>query len=179
MGAVRLDGARIGGNIRCDGARFHSASDPAFLGIDMQVDDGLFLDHGFRATTDSTTAAVRIRGSRFGGQLVLRGAEVTGAIALDLKHVRTGMDPVRARFRPRPGRPRRPHLRRRPSATLVEWLDLLANRTRRYAWAGRRRRSRSRGPPGSPHRRGARRSSAAPIRAAPRRRERCGRSSRP
>jgi hypothetical protein len=140
VGTVRLDGARIGGNIRCDGAQLHSASGPAFLGIDMQVDDSLFLGHGFRATTDSTTAAattaaVRIRGSRFGGQLVLRGAEITGVVALDLKHVRTGMEIL---FDPSSvrglvdldgltyvGVPR--------VATLAEWLDLLANRTRRYA----------------------------------------------
>ncbi|MCS7481458.1 hypothetical protein ACFFQW_22845 [Umezawaea endophytica] len=135
-GTVRLDGARIGGNLRGEGAHIHSATNAAFLGVDMQVDDNLFLSRGFHARTDSTgLAAVRIRGSRLGGQLVLRGGKATGAIALDLKHTRAGMEILFATDVAEGlvdldgltyvGVPR--------DATLPEWLDLLAHRTRRYA----------------------------------------------
>ncbi|HWO64787.1 MAG TPA: hypothetical protein VNO31_32595 [Umezawaea sp.] len=133
-GAVRLDGARIGGNLRCGGAVLRHDESP-LLAVDLQVDQNVFLDGGFQATSTAPLhRTVRIRGSRIGGQLVLKG-RVTGPIALDLKHVRIGMEILLA-----PdfadgqvsldgltyvGVPR--------DSTLDDWLDLLANRTLRYA----------------------------------------------
>jgi len=135
VGTVRLDGARLGGNLRGDGSRLHSEHHAALLAIDMQVDDNVYLGHGFHATTESAEhAAVRIRGCRIGGQLVLRG-RATGLVALDVKHVRLGMEILLA-----PdfldgrisldglvyaGVPR--------LTTLDDWLEMLADRTPRYA----------------------------------------------
>ncbi|ONI90229.1 hypothetical protein ALI22I_12970 [Saccharothrix sp. ALI-22-I] len=135
-GTVRFDGARLGGNLDCRGAHLHSERDSALLGVDMQVDDSVFLSGGFRATTGSDRyAAVRIRGARIGGQLVLRGGEFAGAVALDVKQVRAGMEVL---FPPDcldgqveldgltyAGPPR--------DATVDEWLDMLARRTPVYA----------------------------------------------
>ncbi|GAA0235327.1 hypothetical protein GCM10010492_37840 [Saccharothrix mutabilis subsp. mutabilis] len=134
-GTVRFDGARIGGSLRCHGARL-SSTGSALLGVDMQVDENLFLGEGFEAvTTSDRYAAVRIRGARLGGQLVLRGCSLRGALALDVKQVRAGMEIL---FNPSlvhgaveldgltyAGVPR--------DATVDEWLTLLAARTPWYA----------------------------------------------
>jgi hypothetical protein len=135
VGTVRFDGARIGGNLDCHGARLHSDDHSALLGVDMQVDDNVFLSRGFHATTNSAEhGAVRIRGARIGGQLVLRG-KASGMIALDVKYVRMGMeillepdfldgrislDGLTYAGVPRDG-------------TLDDWLAMLADRTPRYA----------------------------------------------
>jgi hypothetical protein len=102
----------------------------------LQVDESVFLSRGFHATTVVPhLAAVRIRGARIGGQLVLRGGLATGPVALDVKHVQVGMEVLfPADFAAGAvdldgltytGVPR--------DSTLEEWLDLLANRTRQYA----------------------------------------------
>ena len=134
VGTVLLDGARLGGNLHCDGAQLTADDGAALLGVDLQVDESVFLSHGFHATS-ATYAAVRIRGARIGGQLVLRGGHATGPIALDVKHVQVGMEVLLpADFAAGDvdldgltytGRPR--------DSTLDEWLDMLANRTRQYA----------------------------------------------
>jgi hypothetical protein len=102
----------------------------------LQVDESVFLSHGFYATTAVPyLAAVRIRGARIGGQLVLREGRATGPIALDVKHVQVGMEVLfPAGFADGlvdldgltyTGVPR--------DSTLDEWLHLLANRTHQYA----------------------------------------------
>jgi len=134
-GTVRLDGARIGGNLRCDGAKLHATTDAALLGVDMRVDGSLFLRHGSHFTTDSEEyAAVRIRGSRIGGQLVLHTGRATGKYALDVKFVRVDQEVLLATdfldgiLFPEgftyAGLPRR--------ANVDEWLGLLAKRTDQY-----------------------------------------------
>jgi hypothetical protein len=136
VGAVLLDGARLGGNLHCEGARLTTDGNAALLGVDLQVDESVFLSKGFHATTALPhLAAVRIRGARIGGQLVLRGGLATGQVALDVKQVQVGMEVLLpAGFAAGAvdldgltysGVPR--------DATLDEWLDLLANRTRQYA----------------------------------------------
>ncbi|MFD9737539.1 hypothetical protein [Umezawaea sp. NPDC059074] len=133
-GVVRLDGARIGGNLRCGGADL-AHDEGALLAVDLQVEQNVFLDGGFRATSTAPPhRTVRMRGSRIGGQLVLDG-RASGPIALDLKHVRVGMELLlRADFADGRvsldgltyvGVPRR--------ASLDDWLELLATRTQRYA----------------------------------------------
>jgi hypothetical protein len=132
VGTVRLDGARLGGSLRCGGAELR-AHDSALLAVDLQVDDSVHLSKGFRAVSQ-TYAAVRIRGARIGGQLMLRGGRATGPVALDVKHVHVGMEVlVPADFADGPvdldgltytGLPR--------DADLDEWLDMLAHRTPRY-----------------------------------------------
>ncbi|TWP46711.1 hypothetical protein FKR81_34550 [Lentzea tibetensis] len=132
VGTVRFDGARLGGNLRCDGAVL-TADGAAFLGVDMHVEDNVFFHNGFRARSENYIA-VRIRGSRIGGQLVL-GGRATGLTALDVKHVRVGMEVfVPADFAEGlvdldgltySGLPR--------ESGLDEWLELLAEKTPRYA----------------------------------------------
>jgi hypothetical protein len=132
-GEVRLDGAKIGGSLHCDGAHL-SADQAALRAVDLQVDGSVFLHRGFRAISVSY-AAVRMRGSRIGGQLVPRNGTASGPIALDVKQVRLGQEllfpvefadgAVDLDGLTYSGLPR--------DATLDEWLDLLANRTPRYA----------------------------------------------
>ena len=134
-GIVRFDGARLGGDLWLAGARLHSDDDSALLGVNMQVDDNVFLHRGFRASTGSSSAAIRIRGARIGGQLVLRSGRATGPVALDVKHVRVGMDLlfpidfldglVALDGLTYSGVPR--------DATFREWLDVLATKTSGYA----------------------------------------------
>lgn len=136
VGTVRLDGARLGGNLHCNGAQLDADAEAALLGVDLQVDDTVFLSHGFRATSRSTRhAAVRVRGARIGGQLVLRGGSATGHFSLDVKHVRVGMEvlfpldfavgAVDLDGLTYAGLPR--------DASLDDWLELLASRTHQYA----------------------------------------------
>ncbi|GLZ35937.1 hypothetical protein Lesp02_81240 [Lentzea sp. NBRC 105346] len=133
VGTLRFDGARIGGSLRCDGASF-SAEHAAFLGTDIQVEDSILLHSGFRARSESY-AAVRIRGARIGGQLVLREGRATGPIALDLKHARIGQEiflsadyaegAVDLDGLTYTGVPR--------DSDLGTWLDMLAHKTPRFA----------------------------------------------
>ncbi len=134
-GTVYLDGARLGGNLRCDGSEL-VADEVALLGVDMQVEDNVLLRRGFRATTRSDRyAAVRIRGSRIGGQLVVRDSRLTGVLGLDVKQVKAGQEIL---FAPGclegrieldgltyAGVPR--------DASVDEWLELLSGRTPWYA----------------------------------------------
>ncbi len=133
QGMIRLDGAKIGGNLHLAGSELRSDDWVALLAMDMQVDESVFLHNGFSAT--AAKYAVRMRGSRIGGQLVLRRARATGPIALDIKQVRLGQElffpmefadgPVELDGLTYVGLPR--------DATLDEWLDLLANRTSYFA----------------------------------------------
>ena len=135
VGTVRLDGARLGGNLDVRGARLHSERDSALLGVDVQLDDSVFLRDARVTTGSERHAAVRVRGARIGGQLVLRGGELRGAVALDVKQVRVGMEVL---FPPGcldgrveldgltySGVPR--------DTTVDEWLEMLATRTPEYA----------------------------------------------
>ncbi|MFI5591153.1 hypothetical protein ACIA5G_39305 [Amycolatopsis sp. NPDC051758] len=133
VGTVRLEGAYIGGNLYCGGS-FFGGSDIALLAVDMQVDGSVFLSRGFRASAETYTA-VRMRGSRIGGQLVLRDGVASGPVALDVKQSRVGMEvffpmgfadgEVDLDGLTYTGLPR--------DAGLDDWLDLLAHKTPRYA----------------------------------------------
>ncbi|GAB2868025.1 hypothetical protein [Lentzea nigeriaca] len=131
---VELVGARIGGNLDCTGAEL-AADDGALQGMDLQVDGNILLEGGFHATSERYIA-VRIRGSRIGGQLVLRNGKVAAPrAALDVKQVRVGMElflsadfadgRVELDGLTYAGLPR--------DSGLDEWLDLLANKTPQYA----------------------------------------------
>ena len=50
LGAVRLLGAHIGGNLECDRAQLGNQSGPALHGHSLQVDGSVFLRNGFTAT---------------------------------------------------------------------------------------------------------------------------------
>jgi hypothetical protein len=131
---VVLDGARIGGSLDCADAEL-TAFDCALHGMDMQIDGSVRLSHGFRATARDYMA-VRIRGTRIGGQLIFRRGMATGpTAALDVKHVKVGMEVflptdfaeghVELDGLTYAGLPR--------DSSLDEWLDMLAHKTPKYA----------------------------------------------
>ncbi|GAB3009885.1 hypothetical protein [Saccharothrix stipae] len=135
VGTVRLDGARLGGNLDARGAHLHAERDSALLGVDVQLDDSVVLRDARVTTGSDRHAAVRIRGARIGGQLVLRDAELRGAVALDVKQVRVGTEVllppggldglVDLDGLTYSGVPR--------DATVDEWLEVLGRRTPVYA----------------------------------------------
>ncbi len=75
-GAVRLPGARIGGQLNLDGAELINNAGPALIGDHLQVQGGVFLD-GFTATGHGEDGAVRLPDAHISGQLNLDGAELT------------------------------------------------------------------------------------------------------
>jgi hypothetical protein len=74
-GAVRLVGARIGGQLTCSKAVLGDKSGPALLADGLQVGQGLFL-RGFAATGSGGNGAVRLTGAHIGGQLDCSGAKL-------------------------------------------------------------------------------------------------------
>jgi adhesin HecA-like repeat protein len=75
-GAVRLLGAHIGGQLSLRSAELTNDAGPALSGDRLQVDHDLVL-RGLRATGHGEGGAVVLRGAHIGGQLSLRGAELT------------------------------------------------------------------------------------------------------
>jgi hypothetical protein len=74
LGAVRLAGAHIGGNLECDGASLHNDSGPALVAYGLQVGQGMLLRGGFTATGTGGVGAVRLTGAHIGGSLECDGA---------------------------------------------------------------------------------------------------------
>ncbi len=93
LGALRLVGAYIGGQLGCSGAILTNHSGPALHGEELQVDSGMLLHEGFSATGEDAT--VRLRGAHIGGQLVCSGATLTNdsgpALDADQLQVDSGM----------------------------------------------------------------------------------------
>jgi hypothetical protein len=75
-GAVRLAGARIGGQLVCAGATVGNDSGPALIADSLHVDQGTFL-RGFTAAGRGRAGAVRLLGARVGGQFDCAGAAVS------------------------------------------------------------------------------------------------------
>jgi hypothetical protein len=75
LGAIRLSGAHIGGNLECTGARLRNDSGPALYADGLQVDQNMFL-RGFSVTGSFAKGAVNLRGAHIGGQLDCAGAEL-------------------------------------------------------------------------------------------------------
>jgi hypothetical protein len=76
-GAVRLWGARTGGQLFLSDAELTNEAGPALVGDGLRVDGDLFLDEGFRATGHSEDGAVRLLGAHITGQMSLTGAVLT------------------------------------------------------------------------------------------------------
>jgi hypothetical protein len=76
LGAVRLAGAHIGGNLECDGASLHNDSGPALVAYGLQVGQGMLLRGGFTATGTGGVGAVRLTGAHIGGSLDCTGASL-------------------------------------------------------------------------------------------------------
>jgi hypothetical protein len=75
-GAVNLIGARIGGQLTCDGAELRNDSGPALAAYGLQVDQDVFLRGGFTAVGSGGSGAVNLTGAHIGGQLECDGAEL-------------------------------------------------------------------------------------------------------
>ncbi|MET9627989.1 hypothetical protein ABZX92_11060 [Lentzea sp. NPDC006480] len=69
--AVRFAGARIGGNLECDGSSITSVSGPAFHAEDARIEGNLFLRDGFSGTADTSLGTVTLNGAFVGGSLNL------------------------------------------------------------------------------------------------------------
>lgn len=95
-GAVRLLGARIGGQLDASGAKLTNQAGPALFAECLQVDLDLILDDGFSATGSSSDAGtVRLSGAYIRGQLSLSGATLTNdlgaALHAEIMRVDQGM----------------------------------------------------------------------------------------
>ena len=74
-GAVRLAGARIGGQLDCAGAELRNDSGPALVADGLQVGQHV-PPRRFTATGSGDDGAVRLLGARIGGSLDCDGAEL-------------------------------------------------------------------------------------------------------
>jgi hypothetical protein len=77
-GAVRLVGARVGGQLDCFGAELRNDSGPALTADNLQVGQDLFLHGGFTATGGGEGGAVSLAGAHVGGALDCSGLTATG-----------------------------------------------------------------------------------------------------
>ncbi|MEV5967215.1 hypothetical protein AB0L70_35930 [Kribbella sp. NPDC051952] len=78
-GAVRLAGARIGGQLVMSRATLSNDSGPALIADGLRVEQDLFLDEGFSATGSSEAGAVCLSGVYVGGQIDASAATLTNA----------------------------------------------------------------------------------------------------
>ena len=76
LGAVRLLGAHIGGDLGCDGAQLRNDSGPALRGSGLQVGRSMFLRNGFMATGAGELGAVRLLGAHISGDLACNGTQL-------------------------------------------------------------------------------------------------------
>jgi len=75
-GALRLEGARIGGVLDCSGARLLSSVGAALHADNLSVGQDVFLRDGFEATGSGEQGAVRLFGAHIGGSLICTGAQL-------------------------------------------------------------------------------------------------------
>jgi hypothetical protein len=71
LGAVRLPGAHIIGQLNFNGAELANQAGPAIIGDGLRVDGGLVLAEGFTASGHYERGAVRLPGAHIRGQLNL------------------------------------------------------------------------------------------------------------
>lgn len=74
-GAVRLLGARVGGELNMQGAEVRNDSGPALDAADLTVDSNMFLEHAV-VSGHGDKGAIRMRGAHIGGLLSMNGAVV-------------------------------------------------------------------------------------------------------
>jgi hypothetical protein len=77
LGAVRLIGAHVGGQVSFDGATLTNDAGPALQAFSLTAGRGAFFRGGFTATGHGTDAAVSLHGAQVGGQLDFSGATLT------------------------------------------------------------------------------------------------------
>ena len=76
IGAVRLLGAHIGGQLDCDGANMRNDSGPALVADSLQVGLGMLLRAGSPPSAPASGGAVRLTGAHIGGSLECDGASL-------------------------------------------------------------------------------------------------------
>ncbi len=74
LGAIRLPGAHIVGQLNFNGAELENQAGPALIADGLRVDGGLVLSDGFTASAHYERGAVRLPGAHISGQLNLAGA---------------------------------------------------------------------------------------------------------
>ncbi|WP_143229572.1 hypothetical protein [Actinophytocola xanthii] len=93
-GAVRLVGARIGGQLGLEGGEITNITGPALRADSLRVERGLFLRNAALAGAGES-GAVRLLGAQVGGQLGLEGGEITNitgpALRADSLRVERGL----------------------------------------------------------------------------------------
>ena len=77
LGAVRLLGAHIGGQLNCTRATLRNDSGPALITDRLQASQDMALRGGFTATGSGEDGAVRLAGAHIDGQLDCTGATLT------------------------------------------------------------------------------------------------------
>jgi adhesin HecA-like repeat protein len=90
LGAVRLPGAHIIGQLNLNGAELANQAGPALVSDGLHAGGGLVLAEGFTATGNCERGAVRLPGGHIGGQLNLDGATLINSAgpALIADHLR-------------------------------------------------------------------------------------------
>ncbi|MFE9190036.1 hypothetical protein ACFYL6_10535 [Micromonospora sp. NPDC007208] len=90
---IRLAAARVG-TLDCRAARWENSSGPALDADGLTVDQSVFLNDGFTATSASARGTVRLLGAHIGGQLNCGGARLENTVgpALNADNLRTAQD---------------------------------------------------------------------------------------
>ncbi|MTD52797.1 hypothetical protein [Amycolatopsis pithecellobii] len=139
LGAVRLSGASIGGQLNFTGARITNPDGPALIADYLRTESSVMLGQGFVAEGRQDTGTVRLVGARIGGRLTaedglaraadhehlalnLSQTSVVGDLLLPASFTEGRLDVNGLTYG---GQPR--------LATLDEWLELLTTRTNYYA----------------------------------------------
>ncbi|EKU96734.1 hypothetical protein Lepto7375DRAFT_0639 [Leptolyngbya sp. PCC 7375] len=73
-GVVGLSGAKIGGQLNCDGGKFRAATGYALFAQGAEIGEAVFLRNGFEAA-----GVVRLSGAKIGGQLNCDGGKFRAA----------------------------------------------------------------------------------------------------
>ncbi|GAA3068666.1 hypothetical protein GCM10010464_36080 [Pseudonocardia yunnanensis] len=119
-GALRMPGARIGGQLSLRGATVRNSDGPALRADGLQTDEDVYLDWSFTAEGAGDEGAVRLQGARIGGRLSLAGATVLSSSDERHRWEIGGLTYT--------GVPRLAEERNRQA-----WLELLRSGTPRYA----------------------------------------------
>lgn len=100
QGTIRLLGARIDGELVLAGATIYNDSGPALMGDGLHVGRDLHLTDGFKALGTGPDGAVRLVGTRVGGDVSLEGASLRNdsGPALTANRARVGQDLLLNRF---------------------------------------------------------------------------------
>jgi hypothetical protein len=127
-GAIRLTGARIGGNLDCSGAELCNDSGPALLAYGIQVGQDIYLTRKFTATSGGDREVINLRTTRVGGAFDFRPERLEHT---DDPHNLLKVDGLTYTGVPGPSSSQEPNSGRAPSSGQL-WRELLRNGTPTY-----------------------------------------------